>query len=276
LIFFGGGVAVATKEYNPLTSPVPPEIHLSNSPLIRVITQIRFPIIASIEKQEFIAGFQESIRERYPILRSEQTQNIILGPQGIESIRNEVTWRFNDSDGKWRVSLAPEFLAFETTSYTSRGDFMERLGVVLNALDLSFGPKIVDRIGIRYIDRITGDQLTNINNLIEQEMLGILTTFIAGYAKQCLSESLFNLPDIKAGMLMRWGRVQEKSTVDPAAIEPIPIPSWILDIDVFSLSKSNFNKDLLIENVRKYSERTYTFFRWAVKDEFLKQYGGEI
>lgn len=52
---------------NPLIDPPPPEVPLKSAPLIRVIAQVRFPPILSIEKQEFVASFQEAIRDKYPI-----------------------------------------------------------------------------------------------------------------------------------------------------------------------------------------------------------------
>jgi uncharacterized protein (TIGR04255 family) len=75
---------------------------------------------------------------------------------------------------------------------------------------------------------------------------------------------------------MRWGRLPEKATIDPGAIEPIPEPSWILDIDMFSTKRNQLDPKQLVEDARVYSERIYTFFRWVVEDEFLKQYGGKI
>ena len=38
----------------PLTGPPPPAVPLTDPPLARVIAQVRFPLIASLEKREFI------------------------------------------------------------------------------------------------------------------------------------------------------------------------------------------------------------------------------
>ena len=38
----------------PLTGPPPPEVPLTDPPLVRVIAQVRFPLIASVEKRDFI------------------------------------------------------------------------------------------------------------------------------------------------------------------------------------------------------------------------------
>jgi len=66
------------------------------------------------------------------------------------------------------------------------------------------------------------------------------------------------------------------ATFDPNAIEPISEPSWILDLDM-SLSKNReFNIEALMSEGQRFAERIYTFFRWAVKDDFLRRFGGQL
>jgi uncharacterized protein (TIGR04255 family) len=263
-------------DYNPLIAAPPKEIPLGNAPLVRVITQVRFPLIASIEKREFIAPVQESLRDAYPVLRQEMTQGFIIGPQGAAPAQAEVVWRFQDVDGHWRISLAPDFIALETTAYSSRSNFLERLQIALTALNRHVGPKIVDRLGVRYVDRVIGQDVDDITKLVRAEMIGVLATLMAAYAQQALSESLLAVPDTKAHLRARWGQVPPHGTVDPAAIEPVETSSWILDLDMFSAESRPFDTEGLVIEARTYAERIYTFFRWAVTDEFLRRYGGDL
>jgi uncharacterized protein (TIGR04255 family) len=76
-------------------------------------------------------------------------------------------------------------------------------------------------------------------------------------------------------MLARWGQLPPNGTVDPAAIEPIPERSWILDLDMFSTKPSRFNEDVVVARATSFAERLYTFFRWFVNDEFLRRYRGD-
>ena len=99
---------------------------------------------------------------------------------------------------------------------------------------------------------------------------------MAAAAQQALSESLFVVPNTRAQLLARWGQVPPQSTVDPNAIEPVDSPSWILDLDMFSVESQPFDPEALVAEVRMYAERIYTVFRWAVTEEFLRQYGGEL
>jgi uncharacterized protein (TIGR04255 family) len=107
-------------------------------------------------------------------------------------------------------------------------------------------------------------------------VIGVLATPMAANAQQSLSESLFVVPDTRAHLLARWGQIPPNRTVDPAAIEPVETQSWILDLDMFSVESRRFNIEELMTEARTYAERIYTLFRWAVTDEFLRQYGGKI
>jgi uncharacterized protein (TIGR04255 family) len=261
---------------NPLIEPPPLEVPLKNAPLVRVIAQVLFPPILSIEKQEFVGSFQEAIRDEYPILQPERTQSFIFDPQGNVQSLTQVAWRFVDITDDWRVSLSPNFVALETTAYSNRSDFLERLEIVLAAVKENFNPKIIERFGLRYVDRLVGQDLTDISLLIKPEIAGIAIADFRDDIRQTINESLFILPEDGGQILARWGLISAEMTFDPNAIEPINESSWILDLDM-SLSKNrDFSITAIMEEAKQFSERLYTFFRWAVKDEFLRRFGGEL
>jgi len=240
-----------------------------------VIAQVRFSPILSVERAEFVAPFQEALRTTYPVLRREHAQSLRVGAQGVATGNNQVAWRFTDVEGAWRVSLTPEFVAIETTAYTSRGDFLDRMQTVLEAVAKRIAPAVVQRVGLRYIDRVTGDALDEITELVRPEMLGIVTTSLSQYSQHAIHEALLEVPDGNEQLRARWGRLPAGRTVDPNAIDPIDEPSWLLDIDMFSLRQRSFAQDRLVEDLRRFAERIYTLFRWSVTDVFLRRYGGE-
>ena len=259
---------------NPLTGSPPPEVPLANAPLIRVIAQVRFPLIASVEDRSFIGPLQEAIRSDYPVLRSEKSRGVVLGPEDVLTTRSEVSWRFSDEAQAWRVTLAPEFLALETWQYTSRDDFLDRLRRVLTELREHVNPRTVDRVGVRYIDRILGENLRALPQLVRPEVAGVMATPLATDAHHMIAETLFQLPETGSQLMARWGRVPARSTVDPAAIDPVDEPSWILDVDAFTQETGAFDVKTIDSRARTLAERTYSFFRWVVTDEFDRAYGG--
>ena len=262
-----------SNKLDPFVAKPPLEVPLKDAPLVRVIAQLRFPEILSVEQRDFVAPFQEAIRLTYSVLRQENTQGIMLSLGGAAPAKPQVAWRFSDTGGQWRVSLTPEFLALETTKYVSRADFFGRLKSLAEALDDHIKPSQIDRLGVRYIDRITGDAVDDIAKLVRAEVRGITGTIAATHAVHALSESMFELPD--ARVLARWGCLPPGATVDPAAIEPANEKSWILDLDMFSAAPMPFVVDRVVAEAQRYAGRIYTIFRWAVTDDFLVRYGGK-
>lgn len=257
---------------DPLLDPPPGEVPLRDAPLVRVIAQLRFPIESSVEKAELVEAFQDAIRSAYPVLREEDAQAVTAQvPNAILRVESGKAWRFLDMEANWRVSLNRQFLALETREYTSRAEFMSRLSDVVRALEACVGPRLVDRLGIRYIDRISGDGLKDIARLVRPEMRGIVGSDVSLHVQHSLAESLFATDELS--LLARWGQVPPGATIDPTTIEPLAEPSWVLDIDAFSTAPFAFGPGEVLERARTYAARVYAFFRWVVTDEFLTRYG---
>jgi uncharacterized protein (TIGR04255 family) len=250
-------------------------VPLDQAPLVRVIAQVRFPLVVSVEKQEFIAPFQEAIRARYPVLRPEKSQGIVVGKAGgVVETRSSVVWRFEDTKG-WRLSLAPDFAAIETVRYGSRDDFLERVEHLFEALRDQVDLTVMDRLGIRYIDRVVGENLRDLANLVRPEVAGVMGSELAENAQLSVAESLFALSDEGAQLKARWGLLPPHATIDPGAVDAVGERSWLLDLDAFVAETRDFDVMSASAAARGFCERIYSFFRWAVTDEFLRRYGGQ-
>lgn len=265
---------------NPFQDPPPSEVHLESAPLDRVICQVRFPPIMSIGLEEFVAGFQEAIRPDYPLMSQfglARFQMIFqAAPGGAEMVPPGASqlpppmrgYRFDTADHLWRLFLTPEFLALETSKYDDRDGFMTRLGKAFHALGAHIGPAHTTRLGVRYIDRIGGEPLKRISDFFSPELLGLFHDPVQRQnVIQLLSEAQFVIPEGR--MVARWGLLPENASTDPSTIEPRPEPTWIMDLDASHEELVAFDADKLVLEARKLSERSYTFFRWAVKEEFL-------
>jgi uncharacterized protein (TIGR04255 family) len=259
---------------DPLTGPLAPEIPLPNAPLVRVIAQVRFPMIASIPKPAFIGTFQEAIRDRYTDLSwvEPQATGVALGPEGIAVAREGGLWRFETPGDGWSVSLAPQFVALEATRYSSRTDFLERLKLVLEAIAEHVKPRTAQRLGVRYVDRLDRQRVEEIAHLVRPEVLGVSSNPFGERLLLSITETAFRLD---AGQLRaRWGLLPADSTYDPSALEPRPTPSWVLDLDMFRVEDRPFDSAELLAEARTFSSRIYTLFRWAVTDDFISRFGG--
>lgn len=258
--------------YDPLTGPAPTEVPLTSAPLVNVIAQVRFPKVLGIEDRDAAARFQSLVKDHYPVLREEKSQGVVFGGGASRSLREETTWRFSDLPQDWRLSLAPGFLALDTSRYQSRTDFLERWFAALSALQSQFGPRLVDRFGIRYVDRIVGDAVAEINRMVRPELSGLIGTPVGAHATHALTEAMFTVGG--AELRARWALLPAGATHDPGALQPIPQVSWVLDLDMFTTTAVPFRVQGVMAEAERFAERIYAFFRWAVTDDFLRRYGG--
>lgn len=256
--------------------PAVESVPLPHSPLAFVVAQVRFPLVASIGEQEFIAPFQERIRSTYSDLKAENETQVTLTPDGVQVKEGSRVWRFTESDGPWEVALTSEFLALSTRSYTNRDDFLTRLGVLLSALEERIAPRTVRRLGVRYIDRVVGPEASReaMKSLVRAEVLGATSVDLPGTVRQShsLTECEYHFDeDPPSALRAKWGFLPPNATFDPA-IEPATEDSWVLDVDC-SHNERPFDSEAILAAARSYTDRIYRYFRWAVTDEFLGHYG---
>jgi len=264
-----------------MTTPFGPpvqEVPLSRTPLVNVIAQVRFPAVMRIEADSgFMATFQEAIRSDYPILRPERQLGVMIGPGGVQPQDAGTVWRFETRDpDAWQVTLAPSFVSLSAKRYTRRSDLLARLTVVLHALEGWLHPNVCDRIGVRYVDRVTGDQLARLGKLVRPEVLGVAGdgTLLGNVeVVHALSDTVFRLDDASQ-LRGRWGRLPAGATYDPG-VEPAREASWVLDLDHYTSEPVDFDLAAIGGRVAEFCDRIYTFFRWAVTDVFLDEFGAE-
>jgi uncharacterized protein (TIGR04255 family) len=264
-----------SADYNPLIDLPPEEIHLPHSPLERVIAQLRFPLILNIQEKELVGKFQKAIYKFYPILRAEQSQTVILNNQSF-SQQPDFVWRFSEEKGKWRVSLSSTFLALETTEYSGQKDFNKRLGEVLHSLSECFELRIVDRLGVRYINRLKKPAYNRITEMVNPQVLGLAGSIPKDQIIHSLTETLFDLPKNNARLQARWGYLPANTTIDPSLLDSIGENSWILDMDMFSTQSRQFNEKKILDEIEVFTDRIYALFRWAITDKFLREFGGNL
>ena len=251
------------------------EIPLSNAPLASVVTQLRFPVITSITSPEFIAPFQEQLRAKYPIMRQERQMGVLFGPQGATHQEQGLLWRLQEADDGWSIILATDSLALETSRYTSRSDFMARWDEALTALEAIATPAVYERLGVRYINRLTGvDATDDLSSLVRSEILGALSIELpeSSTIESSATQIHFRLGEKQ--LQVRWGKTPENTLMVPG-VAPLPEVSFLLDIDVYSEGMRSFSVSDISSNSRDAAEHAYRFFRWAVTDEFDKSIRGQ-
>lgn len=276
-----------------MTDPQPlcpqhvPEVPLPSAPLAAVVAQVRFPPILAIGQPDALgamARFQECLRSTYPHLAEHHTHHIDMTETSHADVRRSLVWRLSDNGDQspiWRVSLAQDFVALETREYNSRTDFLARLKTVIDAVATCFHPVNATRLGLRYVDRLSGTAETKISDMVRPEVLGIIagTKNTLRHLQSSLVHTMmhahFLAPDDDM-VLARWGILPPNTTHDPNLIDPIGIKSWILDMDMSTTREHPFVASTLVNTATSFAKCLYWLFREMVTDEFLRHHGGKL
>ena len=150
--------------------------------LADVICQLRFPQILSINTN-LPVDFQEAIRAQYPKFSTslETPAPKITGTPGNLQLENQPStknYQFSSLDGTWRVNLTSTFISLACTQYTCWDDFAKKLDIPLAAFIKIYKPACFERIGLRYLNFISRQELdieeVPYNQLIETPYIGIL------------------------------------------------------------------------------------------------------
>lgn len=248
------------------------EVPLAEPPLVTVLAQVQFPSSPELVDPDNIADLRRCLRESYPILREDKTVGFLVTASGVtEAPQAERVMRLRNKAEDWQISLSQNFIALNTSSYTSRDDFCTRFEEVMAAVGGLAAPVVYDRLGIRYINRFTDVDIATLETLVAGPFLG-LAALDLGSAEIVQSYTQTLLSYAEGDISARWGLLPPGMVVDPAlpAVEAI---SWILDIDVFQERKGDFAADEIGREVRRYADIAYRFFRGAATDELLHRAG---
>lgn len=248
------------------------EVQLKSNPLLVVIGQVSFEAILSVNDQSSLAKFQKIISELYPVFKADTAEfhNVDLVTKSLTSVPQQI-WRFLDKDEIWRVTLTTDAISLESFKYVSRVDFQHRFEFLIEAFQKNFQPKLVNRIGVRYVNRFTGDAFEKVSTLINSSLLTVYTSELINFLSSTISEAFFNID--KKTLLGRWGLIPPSSTIDPNIVQPIDSQSWILDIDSSNSHRVEWSNKLIQNEFKDLTILNYNFFRWATTSELLNHYG---
>lgn len=249
----------------PLNFPDKPDIQLANPPLVEVVCQVRFPPILRIADEE-PSEFQELIRKQFPQIEVEQGFVLqVSKPIGkVPKLEPQTgIYRFRTQDGQTAISLAIDFYAVSTNSYTHWGEFAQHLSFAHAAIQEVYAPAYATRIGLRYINRFTPAN-TGYNSAAD--LFDILRPELAA---QSHSEAWSDPLEMRSRLQLTDH--EAKFTVNTLYREERGESFLTLDFDYFEEGQLELHD--LIERCRRYNKAIYRAFRWCVKDEKLSMFG---
>jgi uncharacterized protein (TIGR04255 family) len=252
-----------------------PEIQLPDAPLAKVVAQVRYPKPLDFEGESTFDLFGRAIASRYPVGRKVQATAILITPDGIkEQPTPEINWTYQNVSGDWQVTVSSQFISLETSKYTSRADFCDRFHEAIQALTKVMHPPVYDRLGVRYVNRLEGeDALNDLHQLVQPvAQAGLVVPHSGVKIQHSLCDTVF--VDGNSQVQARWGWLPAGVGIDPTIPNP-SAPYWLLDIDSYTGSGGPFEVDALDILTRELAARAYRLFRWIITDEFVSRFGGK-
>src|SRR5215211_8195999 len=132
------------------------EVPLRDAPLVRVLSQLRFPRLAAFAGGDQAANaFAVAVASDYPILDEQRELAVTITPEGVTQAPGPArVWKLRQGDETWQISFGDSFLAVDTSAYVSREDFRDRVVDAWQRFIEIVRPPFIERIGVRYINRI--------------------------------------------------------------------------------------------------------------------------
>lgn len=248
------------------------EVPLAGGPLARVLTQVRFsrtPDLVTDEAEQRLAA----ILTQYPVRRAGTTIDVAIGAAlGDAEQRVRPVRIFASAAQDWHITVTESAVALETTAYESREDFCTRVREILDAVARVAVPPVVDRAGLRYVDRFEGRMLDRLGDYVISPLQVLYGSVDENLTLQhSVSDSEILLGDSER-LRVRSGFLPPGGVFDPA-LPPVPAASFLLDLDVFTEQGGlAFDPEALDERLRRYADHVHSFFRWAVTRTFINEF----
>jgi uncharacterized protein (TIGR04255 family) len=264
--------------FHPFRGPQAPELSLSGSNLVAVLSQITFPTALSVENETFTAEFQKRVKDRFPVLSRGNRVEFDNG-----AVRNKTAWNFHTSTGEWVLSLTSDFISLHCgcrpdangspqSAYHGKADFVSRLGDAFEAAADIYGIDQMTRMGVRQLHHGSISLQSNyVSDFINPELL---ITSAAGVGGHHIRSTASGQTD-EGFANVNWGTVIPGHTADLGgiAVGPNPGDSWFIDIDSFSAlgSPMKTTPALVRGCLDALSGRANSLFNWVASKDMLKR-----
>lgn len=265
--------------------PRAPRFQLERHEIAQVICQVQFsPVLRITRSDDGVVPFQEALRTTYPRYAKQQTISIVVGPEGTQQqAAPDAQHRLEDSDGRYIVTLASDFVALATARYVDIDDFATRVETLVSAVAQHYEPAEMARLGLRFINEFrlgTTNPEAQMVEILNQGFLGASGAPELGDSLVS-SQHLLELAGDSAQMMVRHGLhpLGGSTVLDPVGQAPSrnPEPFYLLDIDAFfQRDPIPFDVAEIAATVREFNEQIRSFFAWAVKEQYRREQLGQV
>lgn len=240
----------------------PEHSRFPRNPIAASIVQLRFHPILKVRDE--LSAFQDLIRERFPRFATRKSQEVSVEiPNRNVSVTETDLFEFTNQEGTTSLNLRQSSLALENRRHRHHEEFLKDFSLALDALSRVYGRISPTRVGMRYINIIRREQVSNDlarevdwDDLVKSEFFcvpPVVTLERTTFANE-VSSSLE-----KGGMTLRYGMLKDSGD------EGI---HFRLDIDRYMTSE--FDADATVETLTEFSDDIYALFMSAAEEGLIE------
>lgn len=244
---------------------------LAHPPLELVVCQIRHEPIAGGVSPSHVLGVQSLLGFGFDKLSSAPPAGVTFAAAPSGEFQPHVTqspsWQLTTSDGSWIATFNADSFALECTSYTTWTDFADRLQGVIDAVAGTYAPQVVQRVGVRTIDRIWRRGST-----IPREWVGLLDPGVLGFAGNDVLKDSVQVTQTYQELAFGETRANVRGSI---ASDQTPSKySFLLDIDCFDERARIFDKSSILELVKGLHFLGLKMFQSVLTDRLYEELRG--
>jgi uncharacterized protein (TIGR04255 family) len=202
-----------------------------------------------------------------PLQQNRLTLNLQAGIAPTPQVETGTNgWTLASADGSFQATVLPESVVFQTSKYERWSVALEpRLRGLYTAVGELVQPVVVNRIGLRYVNRFVDRNASNPlfwRDRLNRNFLGPISDERLGHLVKSAQQQIeLNLGPAQ-GALLRYGPF-----VDAGAQGAI---SFLLDIDVFDATPIRFDPEEMVTRIEVLNRTAASLFQCVLEPSFLK------
>lgn len=250
---------------------------LGNAPLEVAICEVRFTsegLGVPVETAERIRdALSDALEIDFPSIQpaTQGTMQINLNAGGASWSGDETKgWQIASADGQHSATILPSSVIWQVGDYNRWSISMRGpLEMLLNVIATDLSPSLVQRIGLRYVDRFVDPACKTLGDWagkIDATLLGPLGNPVFGRMVTGAQQQVEIALDGRHGAILRHGPIPDQASKSV---------NYLLDLDVFANAASPFKVAEVLDAAGRLNRTALSLFQACVSVDYLKSLQGE-
>jgi uncharacterized protein (TIGR04255 family) len=179
-------------------------------------------------------------------------------------------WQVSSADGQHSATVFPTSVIWQVGTYKRWSLSMRApLEVLLGNIATDLSPSLVQRIGVRYVNRFVDPsckKLWDWNGKIDPTLLGPLGNPAFGDKVTGAQQQVEIALDGRHGALLRHGPISDQAS---------KTVNYLLDLDVFAHAATPFKATEVLESAERLNRTALSLFQACISVDYLKSLQGE-